>query len=129
MSELTQLKTRILQDGVDGRIDEADLAMLRQPLPSDGTIDPQDMQVLIELRAAARTVCPAFDAFFFPAFKKQLLSDGKLSPLEQLNLLRLFCAGGADEAEKQFMRELRHDLRESTPALESLCELALGGNC
>ena len=56
--------------------------------------------------------------------KRLLLADGKISPLEQLNLLRLLSGGGGvDAAEKRFLCELKSELRAASPELDSLCAL------
>jgi hypothetical protein len=126
MSKLKALAPKILECGVDGRICEADVAAIRQALPADETIDREDLEFLAELRSRARSVCPAFDQFFFPALKRQILADGRVSLVEQFHLLRmLYGGGGVDNAEKQFLRELRREIRETTPEFEALCDQAM----
>ncbi len=126
MSKLRELKSRILVEGTDGRIDDADWAMIREHLPSDGRVSVPDLKVLLELRAEARSVCPAFDRFFFPAFKTSLLADGSISLSEQFHLLRMaYGGGGIDDAERRFLRELRQEVKETTPEFEALYQQAM----
>src|SRR5438128_7500987 len=111
MSKLRELKSKILTDGDDMRIDESDWELLRRHLPRDGQLDLDDLQVLVELRSEARSVCPAFDKYFFPAFKTALLADGTISLSEQFALLRLlYGGGGIDRAERKFLQELHKEV-------------------
>jgi hypothetical protein len=126
VSRLRELKASILADGEDLRIDDADVARIREHLPENGTPSADDLAVLAELRSEARAVCPAFDQLFFPAFKAHLLADGKISFPEQFALLRiLYGGGGIDPAERQFLLELRKEVREMTPEFDALCRQAI----
>jgi hypothetical protein len=123
LSELRKLKQQILEEGVDLRIDEVDWARIRALLPGDGSPDPEDLKVLLEMRTEARVVCPEFDAYFFPVFKAFLLADGKISVSEHFQLLRmLYGGGGIDPVERRFLEELRDDVREPTPEFEAMYE-------
>ena len=126
MSQLRELKTAILADGTDLRIDDEDVARIRPLLPADGPVPPADLAVLTEMRSEARAVCPAFDELFFPAFKTFLLADGTISLPEQFSLLRLlYGGGGIDTAERKFLLELRREVREVTPEFDALCRQAI----
>ena len=121
MSTLRALKSQILVDGQDLWINEEEFKRIRAALPADGSISPDDLKVLAEMRTEARVVCDAFDQLFFPALKKYLLADGRITQPEQLLLLRLlYGGGGIDEAERQFIRELRDELTEVTPEFEAI---------
>jgi len=121
MSQLRALKAEILVDGQDLVIDEADVVRIRECLPTSASISRDDIGVLTEMRAEARGVCPAFDQLFFPAFKKYILADGKISLEEQFLLLRmLYGGGGIDDAERKFLRELRQEAREVSPEFERI---------
>ena len=126
MSTLRELKQQILQDGEDLQIDDADWARIRELLPAAGSPVAEDLRVLTEMRTEARSVCPAFDGYFFPALKADLLSDGRISSLEQFQLLRLlYGGGGIDPAERKFLQELRRDLKSPSPEFESLYQQAM----
>src|SRR5262245_62175187 len=104
MSQLRELKSQILAEGEDLRIDDADVVRIRACVPADRSIRADDLTILAEMRREARVVCPAFDQLFFPAFKAHLLADGKISLTEQFELLRLlYSGGGIDAAERKFL--------------------------
>jgi len=126
VSQLRDLKSTILADGTDLRIDDSDVALIRKNLPADGALSRDEVEFLTELRTEARAVCPAFDQLFFPAFKSHLLDDGKISYPEQFALLRmLYGGGGIDPAERQFLIELRKEVREVTPEFDALYKQAI----
>jgi hypothetical protein len=126
MSTLRDIQSRVLTEGRDGCIDDSDLALIRQHLPASGPLSTDDLMVLAELRTQARSVCPAFDQQFFPAFKAFLLADGRISSHEQFLLLRmLYGGGGIDEAERRFLKELRQELKETSPEFEALYRQAM----
>ena len=126
MSQLRDLKTTILADGTDLRIDDEDVALIRKNLPAEGALSRDEVTFLTELRTEARAVCPAFDQLFFPALKAHLLADGKISYPEQFSLLRLlYGGGGIDQAERQFLIELRKEVREPNPEFDALYKQAI----
>jgi hypothetical protein len=126
MSKLRELKQRILAEGEDLCISDADVALIRECLPADGSATAADLAVLAEMRSDARVVSPAFDQLFFPAFKAHLLADGTISLPEQFQLLRLlYGGGGIDAAKRRFLQQLRAEVREVTPEFEALCRQAM----
>jgi uncharacterized tellurite resistance protein B-like protein len=123
MSGLQDLHDELL---CDGRITDNEVAVIRDYLHRDGRLDLEDVKLLIELLSGAREVCPAFDELFFPVLKQVLLEDGRIGADEQFYLLKMLYADGVvRESEKQFLRELRAEVRETTPEFEQLCETAL----
>ena len=121
MSTLRALKSQILIDGQDLWINDEEFKQIRAALPADGSISPDDLKILAEMRTEARVVCDAFDQMFFPALKKYLLADGRISQAEQFLLLRmLYGGGGIDDTERRFIQELRRELREVTPEFEAI---------
>jgi hypothetical protein len=126
VSQLRDLKSTILAEGTDLRIEDADVDLIRKNLPADGALSRAEVEFLTELRTEARAVCPAFDQLFFPAFKAHLLADGKISYPEQFSLLRmLYGGGGIDPAERQFLIELRKEVREPSPEFDNLYKQAI----
>lgn len=121
MSTLREVTKNMLEEGSDLQIDQGDWDRIRVALPADGRLGKEDLQVLLDLRSRAYAACPAFDAFFFPAFKAHLLADGVVTPMEQFQLLRMLYGGHRiDDAERRFLTELRSELREVTPEFEAM---------
>jgi hypothetical protein len=126
VSKLRDLKNQILEEGVDLQIDEADWARIRDLLPGDSCPSSEDMRILLEMRTEARSVCPAFDSYFFPMFKASLLADGKISAMEQFQLLSmLYGGGGIDEGERRFLKEMKRELKEVSPEFELMYQQAM----
>ena len=126
MSKLSELKGQILEEGVDLEIDASDWSRIRELLPESGPPSSDEVRLLLEMRSEARSVCPAFDVYFFPVFKAFLLADGKISAMEQFQLLRmLYGGGGIDPAERRFLQELRRELPEVSPEFEAMYQQAM----
>jgi hypothetical protein len=126
MSKLREVKAQILLEGEDLRIDDEDLALIRECLPPDGAVTGEDLAVLIEMRREARVVSPAFDQLLFPALKNQILADGKVDFMEMFELLRLlYGGGGIDPAKLAFLQELRKEAGEVSPEFEALFKQAM----
>jgi hypothetical protein len=125
MSRLRELHSQILVDGEDLKLSEEDVARIQASL-GGGPLKCEDVKALVEMRAQARAVFPAFDQLFFPIFKTWLLADGKITLPEQFQLLRmLYGGGGIDQAERSFLQELRRDAKEVSPEFEALYQQAM----
>src|SRR5262245_39351149 len=104
MSTLQDLKTRIL---ADGQIDEAEARELRTALYADGKIDRDEVELLIDLRAQAKSACPAFESLFVTAVKEFTLADGNIDAEEAAWLRKmLFADGKIDATERQLLTAL-----------------------
>lgn len=126
MAALRELQSRILVEGEDLRISDEEVVSIQECLTSSGGISPEDLRVLIDMRAQARAVSPDFDRLFFPALKAWLLADGCIGLDEQFQILRLlYGGGGLDAAERAFLQELRRDAKEVTPEFEALYQQAM----
>jgi uncharacterized tellurite resistance protein B-like protein len=122
MGRLHELQTELLQDG---KITDQEVEVLRAYLQEKGCLDIEDAKLLVELLCDAREVSPAFDELFFPALKQVILADGRIGMDEQFYLLKmLYSDGNVRESEKQFLRELRREAKETTPEFDALCEEA-----
>jgi uncharacterized tellurite resistance protein B-like protein len=122
MNRLYELQDELLQDGV---ISDHDVEIIREYLRDKGNLDTEDVKLLVELLCAAREVSPSFDELFFPALKKVILADGRIGMDEQFYLLKmLYADGNVRESEKQFLRELRREAKETTSEFEALCQEA-----
>ena len=100
------------------------LAALNQA-PDEALATPF-VRVLAEIRAEAWSVCPEFDAYFFPAFKAYLLADGRITPSERFEVLRVVYGGGRiDDAERRFLDELWEALPKPCPEFAAFYQQAL----
>jgi hypothetical protein len=126
MPRLHELRSQLLNDG---RITDDEVELIQRHIVSDGQLDLDDVRFLVELLADADEVCPAFDELFFPVLKAVLLDDGRIGPDEQYYLVKMLYADGhIRDSEKQFLRELRSELREPSPEFEQLCETAFAAH-
>ena len=123
MPNLHQLKSELLNDR---KITVNEVAKIGVQIQRDGRLDLEDIKFMIDLLTEADEVCPEFDEILFLALRGVLLADGKITLDEQFQLLRmLYSDGSVRESEKQFLRELRDSVTETTPEFEQLCETAL----
>lgn len=126
MAGLKRLEANLLRDG---RITEAEVAIIREHVEADGRLDLEDVKFLVELLSEAREVCTAFDDLFFPALKEVLLADGKVGLDEQFYLLKmLYSDGHIRPREMQFLDELRREADETSPEFEALYREACGAH-
>jgi hypothetical protein len=122
MGHLRDMQSEILRDG---RITDQEVDVIRDYLRDKGGLDLEDVKFLVEMLSDAREVAPEFDEVFFPALKKVILADGRVGLDEQFYLLKmLYSDKHVRESEKQFLRDLRNEAKETTPEFESLCEEA-----
>jgi hypothetical protein len=123
MNALNELKAKVLQDK---KITGEEVAIIRSQIAANGSLDIEDVKLLVELLSEAREVSPEFDELFFPALKSAILADGQITMDEQFYLLKmLYSDGHVRECEKQFLRDLCREAKEITPEFQSLCDEAL----
>src|SRR5262245_23423092 len=89
MGRLQEMESQLL---ADGRIDEAEVELLRKELYADGQIDRDEVELLIRLRNKAKETCPAFEQLFFGALKENVLADGRIDADEADWLRRMLFA-------------------------------------
>jgi uncharacterized tellurite resistance protein B-like protein len=119
MNLMQELQTELLQDG---NITDQEVEVLREYLRQKGSLDMEDVKLLVDLLVNAREISPAFDEVFFPALKEVFLADGQILMNEQFYLLKmLYSDGKVRENEKQFLRELLAQVKEITPEFKDLC--------
>jgi hypothetical protein len=110
----------------DRKIDDEDVALIRQRVDEDGRVTLDDVKLLVELYCAAEQRTPAFEDLFFEVLEKVLLADGEVQPSEQFYLLKmLYSDRKVTQREKQFLESLRRQVRRSSPEFETLCREAL----
>lgn len=123
MGRLHQFRAELLRDR---KITDDEVGVIRDYIEQDGKLDLEDVKLLVDLLSEAREVSASFDELFFPALKEVLLADGRIGPDEQFYLLKmLYSNGRIRDNEKQFLIELRREVREASPEFEALCEEAL----
>jgi len=123
MGNLHQLRAQLLRDG---KITRDEVEVVRDYIEHDGQLDMDDVKFLVELLSEADEVCDAFDELFFPALKHVLLDDGQIGMDEQYYLMKMLYADGhVRDSERQFLQELRGELKQTTPAFEMLYETAM----
>jgi hypothetical protein len=123
MGRLHELQSQLLPNG---KITDREVAAIRNCLQGEEKPTLDDVKFLVELLSNAREVSPSFDELFFPILKDVLLADGRITLDEQFYLLKmLYSDGCVRDSEKQFLRELRGEVNETTPEFDALCDEAL----
>jgi hypothetical protein len=123
MSKFYQLLTQIQ---ADRGITEDEILPIRQQLDADGTLDIDDVKLLVELYCDANNRCPAFDELFFTTLEKVFLADGQIAPSEEFYLLKmLYSDREIREPEREFLRKLRKQLPTRSTSFESLFDTAM----
>ena len=124
MPNLRKLMEDVL---ANGKVDSAEIEMLRRELYADGKITRQEADFLVELHKRVQRSSNAFEQFFYKAIRDHVLADGKVNA-EEAEWLRqmVFHNGKVDEREKKFLRELRGEAQEVSPEFEALCKECLG---
>jgi hypothetical protein len=114
MSE-SMLKLRQIEQAImsTGKVDKAELEILRQELYAHGGIDRQGANFLVELHKRVQHMTPAFEHFFYQAVKDHILAHGRINA-EETSWLRqmLFANGKIDDQERKFLHELKGEAKE-----------------
>jgi len=110
----------------DGRIDDSEVASIREYLYRDAKLDLDDVKVLVELYCEARRRSAAFDDLFFDVLEQVILADGEVQPSEQFYLLKmLYSDREVRPREKEFLLKLQRTARRTAPEFDALCDEAL----
>lgn len=110
----------------DRRIDESEVASIRDQLLRDGRLDIEDVKLLVELYCGAEEHCPAFDDLFFDVLEAVVLADGEVQPSEQFYLLKMvYSDRRIRDRERQFLRHLQGRAARTSPEFDALCREAL----
>src|SRR5262245_45470288 len=113
----------------DGKIDEAEVKILRKELWADGKIDQDEVKFLIELRNTAQRKArarkgrlnTAFERMFFKAIEENVLKDGKIDAAEAAWLrTMLFADGKVDSNEKKFLARIKKSAKKTAPEFDTL---------
>ena len=115
----------------DGKIDNAEVKILKKALWADGKIDEEEVKFLIELRNTAQKkakarkgkVNPAFEKLFFQAIEENVLRDGVIDASEAAWLRKmLFADGKIDANEKKFLARIKKAAKQTSPEFDALYE-------
>jgi hypothetical protein len=105
----------------DDHIDDHEVAILRKELFADRRIDRHELDFLLEAKAAAKSVTPAFDHLLAEAVRTYLLADGKITPDEAAWLRGwIFADGKVSDAEKKLLKELKLLADQVSPEFQTL---------
>lgn len=96
-----------------GKVDKPELEILRQQLYSNGGIDRQGADFLVELHKRVQHMTPAFEHFFYQGIKDHILGHGRINTEETAWLRRmLFADGKIADRERKFLHELKGEAKE-----------------
>ena len=119
MSDLRQ------QIVADAKIDDAEVALIRERVHEDGRLDLDDVAFLVELYCSKTEKCPAFDDVFFSVLKKALLSDDQVFLSEHFYLMKmLYSDHHIRPRELQLLREIKREAKQTSPEFDVLCDEA-----
>jgi uncharacterized tellurite resistance protein B-like protein len=119
----------------DGRIDDAEVKMLRKHLWEDGKIEMDEVRFLIDLRNTAqkkaralkKPVNPKFEQLFFKAISENVLKDGTIDAREARWLRdMLFADRKIDPGEKKLLAKLKKAATKVSPEFEALYQECMG---
>ena len=119
MADLRKLMQDIL---ANGKVESAELELLRHALGTNGPIDRREADFLVELHKRAERVTPGFEEFFYQTIKRHLLANGSLGAKETAWLRQMVLADRTiTDQEKKFLRQLRGEAQGVSPEFEALC--------
>ena len=123
MSQFYKLLSKIQ---ADGGVTSDEVQPIREYLQADGSLDLDDVKILVELYCDADNRCPAFDELFFSVLEKVFLGDGQITPSEEFYLLKmLYSDREIREPEREFLRRLRKQLPQRSASFEALFDTAM----
>lgn len=117
----------------DANIDDAEIKVLKKVLYTDGKIDKQEANFLVELRnayqkkAKGAPLNPKFETFFFKAMQDYVLDNGIISKAETTFLrATIYADGKVEDSEKKFMVKLKKAATKTDKSFDSLYEQVVG---
>ena len=112
----------------DGKIDDAEVKILRKELYADGKVDSEEVGFLIELRnqaqkkAKGKKMNANFEKLFFKALEANVLADGSIDAAEAALLRKVvFADKKIDANEKKFLSRLKKAARSVSAEFDKLC--------
>jgi hypothetical protein len=120
MAEWRKMARAILL--ADGTIDEREVAVLRKEFFADGHIDEIELEFLLDLRNAAKSVRASFNVLVLEALKNCMLAGQGTISASHAGLLRrwIFADGKVDAGEKRFLQELKASARSVSKEFDAL---------
>ncbi len=117
----------------DGKIDDAEVKVIKKELYADGKIDKKEVEFLIELRnnaqkkAKGEPLGALFENLFFKAVQDNVLEDGVITSKEASWLRKMLYADKKiDENEKKFLKKLKASATKTSPAFNALYDECMG---
>ena len=111
----------------DGKIDAAEVKIIKKALYEDGQIQAEEAEFLVDLRSLAhkkakgKKLSAAFENFFFKALEDSVLDNGYISPTEATLLRRaVFEDGTIEPSEKKFIHRLKSVAQRTSPQFDRL---------
>jgi len=104
-----------------GKVEGAELEILRKRVYADGAIDRQTADFLVELHKRVQHRTPDFDKFYYRAIKDHILANGRITKEESAWLRRMLHSNGrlSDEGRK-FLHELKGEAKQASHEFETL---------
>lgn len=113
-------KSAILRDG---KIDTAEVKMLRDTIYADKKVNRSEMDFVHELKLETKTSVKVFNDFYLKAAKDHFLADGKIVTSEAKWLRKAVLINDKVDAEgKRLLRELKKGAKKTCPEFEELYE-------
>jgi hypothetical protein len=117
MNNLLQLEHQIL---TKGRVNGAELEVLRREIYNNGKVDRQKADFLVELHKRVQ-ITPAFNQFFYKALKDHILADGRIDAAETAWLRQVLLADGKiDDEERKLLHELKGEAQQASEEFAGL---------
>src|SRR5271165_6467644 len=118
MLKLRQVERDIM---TTGKINKAELEILRQALYAHGGIDRPGADFLVELHKRVQHLTPAFEKFFYQAIKDHILAHGRIDAEETAWLRQmLFADGKIDDQERKFLHEVKGEAKQTSQEFDVL---------
>ena len=105
----------------NGKVESQELDVLRRELYSDGKIDRQKADFLVELYKRVQRITPAFKKFVYQAIKDHILVDGRIKAEETAWLRQMLLRDGKiEDEERKFLHEVKGEARQVSAEFDVL---------
>ena len=115
---LQEIKQAVLGKG---RVDGAELEVLRLQVYAKDKIERREADYLVELHKRVQHMTPAFEQFFYQAIKDHILAHGRIDAEEAAWLRRMLLDDEKiKDEERKFLHELKGEAGQTCPEFETL---------